>query len=366
MNGPLKGVKIIEMAGIGPGPFCGMLLADMGADVVRVDRIASHDKGINFAPEYDLLNRSKRSIAVDLKTDEGLQTVLKLIAKADGLIEGFRPGVMERLGLGPNICIQLNPKLCFGRITGWGQNGPLANAAGHDLNYISLTGVTHSMGRPDNKPMIPLNLIGDFGGGALYLAMGLLAALLHAKQSGQGQVVDAAMIDGAASLMTMQYAIFQMGQWISGRGANILDGGAPFYNVYETSDCKYISIAPIEKKFYEELMSRLGIDIQELPPQNSQAHWSQVKAKLEKIFLTQTRDHWCALLEGTDACFSPVLDLMETEKHPHHVARQTYTRVHGVLQVQPAPRFSQTPSAIQNPPHLAGADNQQVLKDWGI
>jgi len=366
MSGPLKGIKIIEMAGIGPGPFCGMLLADMGADVVRVDRVSSHNKGINFSPEYDLLNRSKRSIAVDLKTDQGLQTVLKLIAKADGLIEGFRPGVMERLGLGPDVCMQLNPKLCFGRITGWGQNGPLANAAGHDLNYISLTGVTHSIGRPHHKPMIPLNLIGDFGGGALYLAMGLLAALLHAKQSGKGQVVDAAMVDGAASLMTMQYAIAQMGQWSGGRGENVLDGGAPFYDVYETSDGKYISIAPIEKKFYEELMIRLGIDIQDLPPQNSQEHWNQIKTKLEKLFLTQTRDHWCALLEGTDACFAPVLDLMEAEKHPHHVTRQTYTRVQGVLQARPAPRFSHTPSAIQNPPHLAGADSQQVLKDWGI
>ena len=366
MSGPLTGIRIIEMAGMGPGPFCGMLLADMGADVVRVERLAASDRGIDFPPRFDLLNRSKRSIAVDLKVAEGKASLLQLIAGADALIEGYRPGVMERLGLGPQDCQRVNPKLVYGRITGWGQDGPLAQAAGHDLNYIALTGALHAIGPADGKPSVPLNLIGDFGGGALYLAMGMLAAILEARQSGQGQVVDTAMVDGVASLMTMQYALKQMGAWKGARGKNLLDGGAPFYDVYETADGRHVSVAPVERRFYEELLERMGLSTAELPAQNNAKEWDQLRARLSEVFKTRTRDEWCSLLEGSDACFAPVLDIEEAAAHAHQVARGVYTRVDGVLQAQPAPRFSRTPASLRNAPPAPGSNTREVLLDWGF
>jgi alpha-methylacyl-CoA racemase len=362
----LTGIRIIEMAGMGPGPFCGMLLADMGADVVRVERLAASDRGIDFPPRFDLLNRSKRSIAVDLKVAEGKASLLQLIASADALIEGYRPGVMERLGLGPQDCQRVNPKLVYGRITGWGQDGPLAQAAGHDLNYIALSGALHAIGPANGKPSVPLNLIGDFGGGALYLAMGMLAAILEARQSGQGQVVDTAMVDGVASLMTMQYALKQMGAWKGARGKNLLDGGAPFYDVYETADGRHVSVAPVERRFYEELLERMGLSTAELPAQNNAKEWDQLRARLSEVFKTRTRDEWCSLLEGSDACFAPVLDIEEAAAHPHQVARGVYTRVDGVLQAQPAPRFSRTPASLRNAPPAPGSNTREVLLDWGF
>ena len=366
MSGPLKGFKIIEMAGMGPGPFCGMLLADMGADVVRVERLTVGDRGIDFLPQFDLLNRGKRSVAIDLKTEEGKSTLLNLMGHADALIEGFRPGVMERLGLGPVECQIQNPKLVYGRITGWGQEGPLAQAAGHDLNYVALSGAVHSIGPAAGKPSVPLNLIGDFGGGALYLAMGILAAILEAQKSGQGQVVDAAMVDGVASLMTMQYALKQMGAWKGPRGHNLLDGGAPFYDVYETADGKHISVAPVERRFYEELIERIGLKDSPLPKQNDPKGWSELREHLSEAFKKRTRAEWCELLEGTDACFAPVLDMMEATQHPHSIERHVYTEIDGVVQPNPAPRFSRTPSEIKHAAPAMGADTRNVFLDWGF
>jgi len=366
MSGPLRGFKIIEMAGMGPGPFCGMLLADMGADVVRVERLTVSDRGIDFPPQFDLLNRGKRSVAIDLKTEEGKAALLNLIGQADALIEGFRPGVMERLGLGPDECQIQNPNLVYGRITGWGQEGPLAQAAGHDLNYIALSGAVHSIGPADGKPSVPLNLIGDFGGGALYLAMGILAAILEAQKSGKGQVVDAAMVDGVASLMTMQYALKQMGAWKGPRGHNLLDGGAPFYDVYETSDGKHISVAPVERRFYEELIERIGLSDMPLPKQNDPKGWSELRERLSETFKKRTRTEWCELLEGSDACFAPVLDMMEVTQHPHSIERRVYTEIEGVVQPNPAPRFSRTPSEVKHAAPVMGADTRPVFLDWGF
>ena len=366
MAGPLQGIRIIEMAGMGPGPFCGMLLADMGADIVRVERLKASDRGIDFPPRFDLLNRNKRSVAIDLKSVEGTATLLRLISGADALIEGFRPGVMERLGVGPEVCQSINQKLIYGRITGWGQDGPLAQAAGHDLNYIALSGALHSIGPAQGKPSVPLNLIGDFGGGALYLAMGMLAAIIEAGKSGKGQVVDTAMVDGVASLMTMQYGLMQMGMWKHPRGGNLLDGGAPFYNVYETSDGRYVSVGAIERRFYDELLQRMGLQDEALPGQNDERGWQQLRERLAEVFATRTRDEWSAVFEGSDACFAPVLDPMEAVNHPHSVARGVYTEVDGVTQPQPVPRFSRTASALSNPPPASGSDTAQVLVDWGF
>jgi alpha-methylacyl-CoA racemase len=364
--GPLSGVRVIEMAGIGPGPFCGMLLADMGADVVRVDRLTDSDRGVNFPPRLDLLNRNKRSIAIDLKSPQGLDTVNELIKNADVLLEGFRPGVMEKLGLGPRACVAVNPKLVYGRITGWGQDGPLAQAAGHELNYIALSGALEAIGSPGKPPTIPLNLIGDFGGGALYLAMGVLAAVIEARSSGTGQVVDAAIVDGVNSLMTMQYALKQMGAWPNARGSNLLDGGAPFYSVYETKDGHFISIAPVEKRFYEALLERLELSPTDLPKQNDARGWEQMRSQFGEIFKSRTRAEWCDILEGTDACFAPVLNMDEVRTHPHNVARQMFVEVDGVLNPAPAPRFSRTVSELtRSPPHM-GADTEQALLDWGL
>ncbi len=364
--GPLAGYKVIEIAGIGPLPMCTMLLSDMGAEVLRIDRTRDPGLGIGRDPARDPLNRGRRSAAVDLKTPEGAGTVLRLARRADALIEGFRPGVAERLGIGPGDCLARNPKLVYGRMTGWGQDGPLAQAAGHDINYIALTGVLHAIGRAGGTPTPPLNLVGDFGGGALYLAFGVVCALLEARSSGRGQVVDAAMVDGAASLMTMVYGMHAMGLWRDARGANFLDSGAPFYDVYETSDGGYVAVGAIEPKFYAELLEMCGLEREELPGQMDTARWPQLRASLARVFKTKTRDQWCAILEGSDACFAPVLSLEEAPAHPHNRARGTFVTRDGVIQPAPAPRFSRTKAEIQGPPRTRGADTDAALRDWGF
>jgi alpha-methylacyl-CoA racemase len=364
--GPLRGVRIVELAGIGPGPFCAMLLADMGAEVLRVERTSDAGLGIAKPVQFDLYNRSRRSIAVDLKKPEGVETILRLVAKADALIEGFRPGVTERLGLGPDQCLARNPKLVYGRMTGWGQTGPLSHAAGHDWNYIALSGALHAIGRAGDAPVPPLNLVGDFGGGSLYLALGIVAALLEAQRSGQGQVVDAAITDGAASLMTLFYGLHAAGLWKDERGVNLIDTGAHFGEIYETSDGKYVTVLAIEPKFYAELCQRIGIETGDLPYQNDRSAWPSLKPKFAAVFKTKTRDEWCTILEGTDACFAPVLSLEEAPRHPHNVARETFVTRDGVVQPAPAPRFSRTPGAIQRPPAAPGEHNEEALRDWGF
>ncbi|MDP3675795.1 MAG: CaiB/BaiF CoA-transferase family protein [Novosphingobium sp.] len=318
--GPLEGIRVVEMAGIGPAPFCAMLLADMGAKVIRVDRLSPSGLGVDFAPEHDLLNRGKRSVAVDLKLPEGVTTVRKLIGQADVLIEGFRLGVMEKLGLGPNSFEAENPQLVFGRMTGWGQSGPLAAAAGHDINYIAITGVLHSIGRADAPPTVPLNLVGDFGGGSLYLALGILAAVIEARQSGRGQVVDSAIVDGVANLLTFAHGMQQAGQMTLERGRNLIDSGAPFYDVYETRDARYVAVGAVEPKFFLTLCEGMGLSPAHLPPQYEQARWPELREIFATRFREKTSAEWCALLEGTDACFAPVLDMIEAAAHPHNVA----------------------------------------------
>jgi len=364
--GPLSGVKVVEFAGIGPPPMCAMLLADMGADVLGIDRTRASGLGIPMEPRYSVLNRGRRSVAIDLKRAEGIEAVLRLIEQADALLEGFRPGVMERLGLGPEVCLARNPHLVYGRVTGWGQEGPLAKAAGHDLNYIALTGAAHSIGRRGQPPTPPLNLIGDFGGGALYIAMGICAALFEAQRSGEGQVVDAAMVDGAASLMSSIYGMRASGVQNDERGANILDSGAHFYDVYETADGKYISIASIEAKFYAEFLERTGIPAGELPDQMNREKWPELKERWAKLFRTKTRDEWCQILEGTDVCFAPVLSMEEAPEHPHNRERKAFVEVDGVVQPAPAPRFSRTPSTVQRPPAADGEHTEEGLRDWGF
>jgi len=365
--GPLSGRKIVELAGIGPGPYCAMLLAELGADVVRVDRIGESTLGMPKSAKYDLMNRSRRSVAVDLKKREGVEAVLRMIDQADALIEGFRPGVTERLGLGPDVCLARNPRLVYGRMTGWGQTGPLAHAAGHDWNYIAITGALHPTGRNKNEPPVPsLNLVGDFGGGALFLALGIVAGMLEADRSGHGQVVDAAITDGVASLMTLFYGMLGHGTWLDERASNILDTAAPFGEIYETKDGKFVSVLAIEAKFYAELLSRLGLDPATLPHQYDKSQWPTMKARFAEIFKTKTRDEWCAILEGTDACFGPVLSLTEAPKHPHNVARGTFVEIDGVVQPAAAPRFSRTPAEIQRPPARIGEHTDEALHDWGL
>jgi alpha-methylacyl-CoA racemase len=358
-SGPLKGLRVLEFAGLGPGPFCGMLLADLGADVVRIDR---KDGGAR-APQ-GLIERGRRSAALDLKAPEAIGACLELIERADALIEGFRPGVMERLGLGPDAALKRNPRLVYGRMTGWGQDGPLAQAAGHDLNYIALTGALAAIG-PAERACPPLNLVGDFGGGALYLALGLLAGVLHARETGEGQVVDAAVVDGAHSLMTLFHSLRAQGLWREARESNLLDGGAHFYAVYDCADGRQISLAPLEPKFYGEFLERAGIDDPELRSQ-SPADWARLKPKLAEIFRSRSRDEWCALLEGTDACVAPVLTLSEAPAHSHNRARGAFVEAAGVAQPAPAPRFSATPGAIQGPPPEPGQDTEAALLDWGL
>ena len=364
-QGPLAGLKVVEFAGIGPAPMCAMLLADLGADVLRIDRTQDAGLGIDRRPEFDLLNRSRRSAAIDLKHKDGVAAALRLVERADVLIEGFRPGVMERMGLGPDACLARNPKLVYGRMTGWGQTGPLAQAAGHDLNYIALIGALHAIGGKE-KPTPPLNLIGDFGGGALYLAFGICAALFERQHSGKGQVIDAAMTDGAASLATLFYGLLAQGTWRDQRAANVLDGAAPFYDTYETKDGKFVSLAPIETKFYAEFLAKLGLDPSSLPKQYDTKRWPETKARFGDAIKAKTRDEWCHILEGTDACFAPVLSLAEAPKHVHNAARGTFVEVAGVVQPAPAPRFQRTPGAVQCAPPAPGANTAEGLADWGF
>jgi len=365
-SGPLVGYKVVELAGIGPNPMCGMMLADMGAEVIRVDRLVKSGLGISMDPKFSVLNRGRRSIAVDLKQAAGVELVLRLVADADALIEGFRPGVTERLGLGPDECLARNPKLVYGRVTGWGQDGPLAKAAGHDINYISLAGAAYCIGEGDRPPSPPLNLVGDFGGGGMLLALGVVAALLEAQKSGQGQVVDAAMTDGTAILMAAIYGMHGAGIWTDDRQANVLDGGAHFYGAYETADGQFISIASIEAKFYDEFMQRTGFSDNDHAAHKARAQWPTNRAEMAALFKTKTRDEWCAILEGTDVCFAPVLSMSEAPGHAHNVARKTFVEVEGVTQPAPAPRFSRTPSQIQKSPSADGTDTNAVLNDWGL
>ena len=361
--GPLNGFKIIELAGIGPGPFCGMMLADMGAEVIRVERIAAAQAA--EAPK-DVLTRNRRSIAVDLKNPKGVETVLRLVEGADGLIEGFRPGVTERLGLGPEQCQARNPRLVYGRMTGWGQEGPMAQAAGHDINYISLAGALHAIGRPGERPVPPLNLVGDFGGGGMLLAYGMVCGLLEVTKSNEGQVIDAAMVDGTAALMAMFYSMSASGAFDTQRGTNLLDGGAHFYDTYETADGEHVSIGSIEPQFYALLMEKAGLDAEYFQPQMNKGRWGELKAKLTEVFLTKTQAEWCDIMEGSDVCFAPVLNLINAATHPHNVARNSYQEVAGVLQQAPAPRFSRTPAAAIQAPRVPGEDSASVLADFGL
>ena len=360
-SGPLVGVKIVEFAGIGPGPFCGMLLADLGADVVRIDRAESAGRG-----HPDLANRGKRSIAVDLKKPEGVEAALSLIEKADGLLEGFRPGVMERLGVGPDVALKRNPRLVYGRMTGWGQTGPWSQMAGHDIDYIALTGALHTMGRKDEPPAPPLNLVGDFGGGALYLAFGLLAGIIEAKSSGKGQVVDCAMIDGAASLMTMFYNMKAMGIWSAERDSNMLDGGAHFYDTYTCADGKWLAIGSIEPQFHAELVKGLGLPADTFGMYMDRAKWPEFSQRIADVVKTKTRDEWMKAFDGTDACVAPVLSMDEAPKHPHNAERKTFVEAFGVTQPNAAPRFSRTAGAVTGAPAMAGKHSLDVLESWGI
>ena len=364
--GSLTGIRVVEIAGIGPGPFCAMMLADMGVDVVRVDRAAAVRGGDPERPPLDLLNRGRRSIGVDLKSPQGVETVLALVEGADALLEGFRPGVAERLGIGPDDCLARNPRLVYGRMTGWGQDGPYASSAGHDLNYIALAGALHGIGRQGDAPVPPLNLVGDFGGGGMYLAFGMACALVEARNSGQGQVVDAAMVDGAASLMTAFFGMAHSGFWSDERGTNMLDTGAHYYNVYETADGRYISLGPIEPQFYAELRERLGLDGPQWDPQHDRARWPDLKEELAAVIRQRTRDEWCELLEGTDTCFAPVLSLAEAPQHPHNQQRGTFIDVAGVVQPAAAPRFSRTPGAVRRPPPHAGQHTDEILAELGL
>ena len=365
MAGPLSGIKIIELAGIGPSPYACMLLADAGADILRFERTsgAMVPEGM---PNWDLLNRSRRSVGIDLKNPDAVSLLLELVAEADVVIEGFRPGVAERLGVGPEACLAANPAVVYGRMTGWGQDGVLADRAGHDINYIAISGALWPMGRSGDIPVPPLNLVGDFGGGGMMLAFGVTSALLSARTTGVGQVVDAAMTDGSASLMTMVHAFKTAGLWEEERGANMLDTGAHFYEVYETKDAKFMSVGAIERKFYAELMAGLGLDPTDFPDQMDRSGWADMKRVFAERFATKTRDEWTAIFEGVDACTLPVLSPFEAPDHPHNVARGTFVEVAGVVQPGPAPRFSATPSEISKPPSNAGADTDEALASWGV
>jgi alpha-methylacyl-CoA racemase len=359
--GPLDGVRIVEFAGIGPGPFCGMILADMGADVIRVER-----KSRAGAKGSAVLNRGRQSVVLDLKNPKHAELALGLVRKADGLIEGFRPGVMERLGLGPDPCLERNPRLIYGRVTGWGQTGPLRDSAGHDINYIALSGALHVIGTASGNPLPPINLVGDFGGGGLLLAFGIVCGIFEARTSGRGQVVDAAMTDGAALLMTMIYGRKAAGNWKDKRGSNMLDGGAPFYRTYKCADGKYVAVGPLEPRFYGLLLRKLGLSETDLQPQMDANQWSKFQNRLAATFRTQSRDEWCNLLEGTDACVAPVLNLEEAPKHVHNLARETFIEVDGTIQPAPAPRFSRTPGRIRSASQFDGQRIVAVLSDWGL
>jgi alpha-methylacyl-CoA racemase len=365
--GPLAGHRIIEMAGIGPAPFAAMLLADMGAEVIRVDRREAADLGVpGREPKFDVLLRGRRSIAVDVKAEAGREVVKRLAAKADAIVEGFRPGVMERLGLGPEVLLALNPKLVFGRMTGFGQQGPLAAAAGHDIDYIALAGALHAIGRKGEAPVPPLNLVGDFGGGGMFLAFGVVCALLEAQTSGNGQVVDAAMVDGAATLMALMYGLFSQGTWKDERGVNILDGAAPWYDTYRTKDGRWLAVGAIERRFYEEFVERLDLTPGDLPRQHDRAGWPDLRRRFAEAIGARTRDEWESIFAGGDACVAPVLALGEVAQHPHNAARGTFVARDGVLQPAPAPRFSRTVPELGAAPRPPGADTEAVLGDFGF
>lgn len=367
MAGPLTGTRIVEVAGLGPAPFAAMLLADMGAEVLRVDRAQAVRGGDPGSPPLDVLNRGRRSVGIDLKNPAGVEALLRLVGGADGLVEGFRPGVAERLGIGPGDCLARNARLVYGRMTGWGQEGPLARAAGHDINYIALAGALDPIGRAGQPPVPPLNLVGDFGGGGMLLAFGMVCALLEAQRSGQGQVVDAAMVDGAALLMAMFHGMRAMGFWSEERGTNLLDTGAHFYEVYETADAKFIAVGSIEPQFYGELLRLTGLAGDTgFAAQMNRSEWPVLKRRLAEVFRTKTRDEWCALMEGSDVCFAPVLSLTEAPRHPHLAERATFTEVAGVTQPAPAPRFSRTPGSVQGPPAHPGQHTDEALADWGF
>jgi alpha-methylacyl-CoA racemase len=362
MSGPLNGTRIIEFAGLGPAPYCGMLLADLGADVIRVDRPGGG--GLAAAPDQ-VLQRGKRSIVVDLKSADGLDVALRLCDRADALIEGYRPGVAERLGLGPEEVLSRNPNLVYGRMTGWGQDGPLASTAGHDIDYLAVSGALHPIGTED-KPIPPLNIAADFGGGAMFLAVGVLAGILHARAGGGGQVVDAAMVDGAAHLTTMFHGLMAVGMWSTVRRSNLLDGGAPFYDTYETADGHHVAVGALEPQFYSELIERLGLSEDGLPDRFDRAEWAHLRTRLAQVFRTRTRDEWVDVFEGSDACVAPVMSLAEAPHHPHNMAREVFVEVGGVIQPAPAPRFSATPASIPPPPTTIGAQSREILVWLGL
>jgi len=364
MPGPLAGIRVLEFEAIGPVPFAGMLLADMGADVLLLDRPAAGDRGLNIDRRYDVMMRGKRSVTLDLKDASAKEAALQLIERADVLIEGMRPGVMERLGLGPQVALAANPRLVYGRMTGWGQDGPLAPRAGHDINYIALSGALGAIGRKGQPPTPPLNLVGDFGGGGMLLGFGVACALIEARRSGKGQVVDAAMVEGASLLATFVSGLLASGYWKDERASNVLDSGAPWYDVYETRDGKYVSIGSIEARFFAELLERL--QLKNCPPQHDRAGWPQMRALFEKTFKSRTRDEWCAAFDGSDACFAPVLSWSEAREHSHNVARSAYVEVGGVRQPAPAPRFSRSAAAVPRIPPERGENGAAALADWGF
>jgi alpha-methylacyl-CoA racemase len=359
--GPLEGVKVVELVGIGPGPFAAMVLADLGAEVIRVDRPGAADKAVE--PRLDLLHRGRRSLVLDFKADEGREAVLRLVRSADALIDPYRPGVAERLGIGPDECLEVNPRLIYGRMTGWGQSGPLSQAAGHDVNYAALVGPLAAIGRRSG-PVPPLNLVADFGGGGLMLALGIAAALVERQRSDRGQVIDAAMVDGSALLSTMMVGLLQKGIWQLERESNLIDGGAHFYDIYETADGKHVALGSIEPQFYAELLELLGLDPAEWP--QDRERWPELSERMAAVIATRTRAEWSELLEGTDVCFAPVLDFAEAPEHPHVRERETYVEAFGVLQPAPAPRFSRTPGEISAPPALPGEHSREVLAEWGF
>ncbi len=370
--GPLQGVKIVEFAGIGPGPLCGMMLADMGAEVLRIDRKVpiQHYAGQKFDSynpgRYGVLNRGKRSVTVQLKSPDGIAAALRLVSQADAVIDPFRPGVMEKLGLGPDVCLMRNPKLVFGRMTGFGQTGPLAQAAGHDLNYIGISGALHIIGRPGEKPVPPINYVGDYGGGACMLALGIACGLFEARGSGRGQVIDAAMTEGSAILAAMMYGMYAQGAW-QPKGKNRIDGGAHFYDVYECGDGQYLTVACAEPQFYELLLEKMELTDPEFRTDRmNPERWPALKARFEAHFKTKTRAEWCAILEGTDACVTPMLDFADAPRHPHNVARHAFIDLDGVVQPAPAPRFSRTVPEVSRRPPEAGENNQDALSDWGF
>ena len=364
--GPLAGLRVLEFEAIGPAPFCGMLLADMGADVLLVDRKRDSDLGLGGERRHAVMLRGRRSVTLDLKSPAGAEAALALADKADVLIEGLRPGVMERLGLGPNEVAARNPRLVYGRMTGWGQHGPLADRAGHDINYIALAGVLGAIGRAGDAPVPPLNLIGDFGGGGLLLAFGIACGVIEARRSGRGQVIDAAMVDGASLLSTMFAGMLAAGQWSDERGANLLDSGAPWYDTYATKDGRYVAIGAIEARFYAELIDRLGLGRDALAAQHDRLRWPALRERFGAVFRTKTRDEWCAVFEGSDACFAPVLGLVESRQHAHNLARGRNIRVDGIEQPAPAPLFGRTPGAVRRGPPERGAMGREALADWGF